>query len=818
MERKIPNIWQAVWIALDAKLKRHPILLKDFSGLTELATAELFVTGLGLFEVYLNGEKLGDEVLAPFFDDYNTQVQVLAFDVTDKLKTENRLEIFLGNGWYKGRFGFIPMPNRYGSELCAIAQLEMTSKTGETAVIATDESWSCRESPVLNSGIYDGENQDYTLPAGELTPVKRVERELTTLKPRTSAPLRITQRMPVKNVIYTSKGETILDFEQNFAGWVEIACHQKGQIHLDFGEVLVDGNFYNENYGSAVGGYTVTCDGTQRTYRPYFTYFGFRYVRVTGWEGEITGREFTGCVIHSDLPRSGWFVCGDSKVNRLYENIFWSQRSNFVDVPTDCPQRSERLPWSGDAQIFAPTACFNMDCRGFYPHYLDLMRRDQLIRNGGISNYLPQDFVFAEPTAIWGDASILIPMTLYDRYGDPSVLEQCYPMMTDWADYLLRQDEEHGGHRLWNYGFQFGDWLALDGPTDHSFKGRTEDGLVATFSWYYSMKELARAASVLGRSEDEIKYQTIANSIYDAVLAEYYTPSGRLAVDTQTAYLLALRFGLYPDKERIVSALLSRLEKDCWELTSGFAAAPTICSVLADNGMEDAALRLLLDTDYPSWLYEVDAGATTIWERWNSLMPNGMVNPSGMNSFNHYSYGSVGQYLYENIAGLKSTEPGFKRIRFAPFVNGKLGWCSAEYQSASGLWKSTWKINDNGSATITLLIPDGCEAEVHLLYSDQEPFVAQAGQWEWSYQPEVDLLCKYNPGSILRELAADPEAIAVLDKLAPAVGGMIRSGDREMQASSLGALAFLPQLGLNPETVQTMMDALSELRHSTPKH
>ena len=814
MTKKIPEKWQAHWITPAEVLKSHPILRRDFACGKPPKQAQLYISGLGLFEVYLNGEKLGDEVLTPFFDNYNIQTQVLAFDVTEKLQQENRLEILLGDGWYKGRFGMIPTTNRYGSELCAIAQLEVSGQDGQTQLICTDESWDCLESPILSSGIYDGERQDYTLQVDRTYPVQLCSRTTKTLVPRCSAPLRVTERLQVQQVLLTPKGETVLDFGQNFAGWVEIKCSQPAgtEIHLDFGEVLVDGNFYNENYRSAAGGFSVVCSGDKRQYRPHFTYFGFRYVRVTGWTGTITGREFTGCVIHSDLPRTGWFHCGHEGVNRLYQNILWSQRSNFVDVPTDCPQRDERLPWSGDAQIFAPTACYNMDCRRFYPHYLELMRLDQQCHNGGISSYLPWDPVLNDPCSIWGDAAIEIPMTLYDRYGDRAILEQCFPMMVDWSEYLYRQDQEHGGHWLLNYGFQFGDWLALDGVSESSFKGETEDGLVATFYWYHSMEQMARAAQILGKERARGRYSRMAQCIRKAAMKEYFSPNGRLAVDTQTGYLLSLRFGLYSNRERMIEGLMNRLQKDCWQISSGFAAAPLLCPVLADNGMEQVALRMLLNEQYPGWLYEVGQGATTIWERWNSLLPDGTVNPSGMNSFNHYSYGSIGQFLYERVAGLKNTAPGFTSVHFAPCVDGRLGHCEAAYDSVAGRWESKWCILPDGSLEVSLLVPEGCTATIELPFSGQEPFRVKSGLFEQTYRPQRDLLAKYSGDTLLQELSADPAAMGIVASKAPQLTGIIASGDKELGATPLSQLMFMPQLGLASDVVARLIDELGKLK------
>ena len=808
MTTTLPQQWRARWIAPAQQFDRHPILFRNFHCNQPVRQATLYVSGLGLFEVYWNGKPVSDEVLAPFFDDYGETVQTLKLNVTHLICEENHLEIWLGDGWYKGRFGMIPRPERWGNEHSAIAQLEIEYVDGTQETVITDELWSCRLSSILSSGIYDGERQDHTLPCDEVYPTKVLDRGTEMLISRDSPKLMVIERLPVQHILQTPNGETVLDFGQNFAGWVEFEADLPvgTALQLDFCEVLVNGNFFNDNYRSANGGFSVVCGGGKVTYRPHFTYFGFRYVRLTGWNGPVDEGAFHGCVIHSNLPRTGWFRCGHAGINRLYENTFWSQRSNFVDIPTDCPQRDERLPWTGDAQVFCSTACYHMDSRQLYSHFLRLLRQDQLRRGGAVANYLLQDPVLSDSCAIWGDAAIVIPMTLYDRYGDREALTESYPMMRDWAEYLLRQDDAHGGRRLYDWGFQFGDWLALDGITESSFKGGTEDGLVATFYWYHAMALMARASDILGYAEDRTRYADLAAAIRAAALEEYFTPSGRLAIDTQTAYLLSLRFGIYHDKARVISGLCRRLEKDGYQLTSGFAAAPLICSTLAGNGLADQALRLLFREGYPGWLYEVGMGATTIWERWNSMLPDGTVNPAGMNSFNHFSYGSVAQFLYENVAGLEGTSPGFTSVRFAPCIDGRLGWCEAAYDSVSGRWESGWQIHEDGSVSVFLIVPDGCTAEIALPRSTKAPFTVRAGKFELTYQPTADYRTPYGESSLLCELAADPAAAEVLEKLAPATVQMGRFGDKEARNTALGQLRFLPFLGLSPVQVDELTD------------
>lgn len=814
----LPNQWNARWIAPMEQTKRHPILFQDFSVDGPIQSAVLYITGYGLFEASLNGQKLGDEVFAPFFDDYGETTQVLTFDLRNLLQQENHLEILLGNGWYKGRFGFVPRENRYGDGFAAIAQLEIVYADGSAETVCTDETWQCRFSEIMDSGFYDGEHQDYTAPE-ETCGVKCLPIGTAHLISRDSQPLCVQERLPVREILHTPAGETVLDFGQNFAGWVEFTSQQPqgNTVTLEFGEVLEKGNFYNGNLGTADCRFTVVSDGKMRTYHPHFTYFGFRYVRVSGWQGELNQEDFSGCVISSKLGRTGWFQSGNKDVNRLYENIRWGQKANFVDVPTDCPQRAERLLWTADAQVFAPTACFNMDCREFYPHFLRLLRQDQRKRNGGIANYLPADPVFPDPCPVWGDCAVILPYTLYEFYGDSAILEKHYPMMRDWLNYLEQQDQENGGHWLCNYGFQFGDWLALDGITENSYKGGTEDALVSTLYWYNSVQLMIRTAEILKKEDDLAHYMSVEKAIRNAVLDEYFTPSGRLAIDTQTAYLLCLRFELYPNRERIIEGLKTRLAKDCYRITSGFAAAPLICSVLTENGFEKEAMRMLLREDFPGWLYQVSMGATTVWERWNSMLPDGTINPSGMNSFNHYAYGSVGQFLYENIAGLKGTAPGFRSIRFAPLIDARLGWCSAAYDSVSGHWESEWRIHEDGSVSIRLVVPENCTAKVVLPYCEKAPFTASAGELRMTYQPTADLLHPYGSNSLVEELLRDDAVKEMLEHYISHVVARATGGDREIAAAEIGRLPFPPYLLQDAENNKRLIEKLRAISVMIPQ-
>ncbi len=797
-----PDNILAKWISPRTNEERHPILYHDFTCEKGVVRATLYISGLGLFEAYINGLKAGDELLTPFFGDYSECVELLSIDITALIERNNRIEIWLGNGWYKGRFGMVPRTNRWGDTFAAIAQIDIEYDDGTTEAVSTDGSWYSVLSPVLDSGIYDGESLDYTLAPGEPAPVKTLDWGTDVLIPRYSERLAVIQRLPVKSIIQTPEGDTVLDFGQNFAGWVEFEAELPvdSMISLGFGEILVDGNFYNENYRTATKGFSVISDGLRRQYRPRFTYFGFRYVRVS--TSEPVNIEFIGCVIHSDVRRTGSFECGNADVNRLYQNALWSQRSNFVDIPTDCPQRDERLAWAGDAQVFAATACFNYDCRGFYEKYLRLLRAEQQKRGGLVSNYFPGDAILNEACSVWGDAATIVPMTLYERYAE--LPYERYFIMRDWVNAI--SDKYRNG-----FGFQLGDWLALDGITETSVKGGTEDALVASLFWYNSAILTAKAAKLLDNMEDYRRFSAMADEVRERIIGEYFSATGRLAVDTQTAYILCLRFGVFKDKEKLISWLRNRLKKDCYAITSGFAGAPLICSVLAENGMEDLALRLLLREEYPGWLHCVRLGATTIWERWNSLLPDGSVNPAGMNSFNHYAYGSIVQFMYENVAGLKSTAPGFKSVRFSPCIDARLGKCTASYDSISGRWESFWAIGCDGAVTVRLSVPEGCCAVVCLPRYKSDAFEIGEGVFELSYIPTRDFRLLYDEDSVLGDLAGDSRAIAILEQHIPAAAKMALHGDKEIKTTTLSELKNMPYMGIDPHKAALAVEEISEL-------
>ena len=812
---KMDEPWQGKWIGTAQEDAFHPVFFHDFLLKGQIASARLYVTGLGLYEAYVNGGKAGDDLLAPFCNDYNEQVQAQTYDVTALLQQgENRLEILTGNGWYKGRLGYEGKREVYGDRFQAIAELRVTLADGSEHVIGTDADWQYKGSDFECTDIYDGECLNRLLWQGKENPAKPVclmlDKRLTD---RYSLHVLVKDSLPVAEIIHTPAGEVVLDLGQNFTGYLEYTAHFPAgtRITLDHGEILQNGNFYNDNYRTAQARMIYVSDGRRETVRAHFTFFGFRYVRVTGWPGEVKKEDFTGRVVYSDLDTAMRFGSGNEKLNRLAANAFWGQRSNFLDMPTDCPQRDERLGWTGDAQVFSPTACFQRDTRAFYRKFLYDLRLDQQKHGGAVANYLPNIASMPGGSSVWGDIATFLPVTLYDYYGDREELAAQYQLMRDWLEWIFRQDEEHGGHRLWNFGFHFGDWLAQDGVTPQSMKGGTDDFFVASMYYYASARKVERAAKILENAADAEKYGKLAEAIYAAILREYFSPNGRLCVDTQTAYLLCLNFGVYVDKARLIEGLKKRFQKDCYKIKGGFVGATMMCRVLAENGMEELAAHFLFQEGFPGWLHCVNLGATTIWERWNSVLDDGAISGTGMNSLNHYSYGSVMEYVFRDLAGIQPLEPGFGRVRFAPWPTWRAGSMEAAYDSIHGVYASSWRINADGTLTVRFQVPFGCTAEAVLPGTD-EKIELTAGVFEKTYLPDHDYRLKYTLESRLEEMKDDPQAVAVLQEDFPAAYELIQTNDAEFLTMSLRDLQFLFFRGFNPQMVREGVRRLFTLK------
>ncbi len=743
----------AKWICAPFSKEIHPLFRREFNIKKAVVKARLLISGLGLYEAWINGAKVGDEFFTPHFNDYDEWVQFQTYDVTDLLKKGlNAIGVMLGNGWYKGRFGYIDgIRELYGDSFKLIAKLIVFSEDGTVSEINTDESWLCSESSVIESSIYDGEIfdsrkkiagwADINCNNSAFREAKITFPPAARLVPRLSLPVKIKQRIRPVSLIHSPADEDILDFGQVLTGWVEFSSHtaKNTEILLQFGEVLQDGCFYNENLRTAKQEFRYISDGASAFVRPHFTFYGFRYVKISGIK-DIDIRDFSACVIYSDIETCGEIETSDQKVNRLFDNSMWSQKGNFLDIPTDCPQRDERMGWTGDAQVFCTTACYNMYTPAFYRKYMWDMKLEQLRNDGAVPHVIPDVFIkIAEilekegrktnnisiitknSACGWADAATIIPWTLYRFYGDLTMLSEQYAGMKLWTDRIRRFDkEECGGTYLWTCGFHFADWLALDNEDSIDPHGATDPYFVASVYYYYSAYLTSKAAAVLGRKEDAEYYDDMAEKVKAAIKLKYFTSEGKLKIDTQTALVLALYFGLVPENhvEEARKDLLRRLTEDNMHLTTGFLGVSYLCPTLSVNGFTREAYTLFLNEDYPSWLYEVNHGATTFWERWNSVLEDGHLSNTGMNSLNHYAFGSIVEWMYEYMFGLRvlAGGEGFRRFTLSPAPNSHFEYAKMTFESPMGKIESSWgKIP--GGWEFCVEIPFDTEAEFMLPFN-----------------------------------------------------------------------------------------------------
>lgn len=815
---KMEEEWDAQWITTKEEDTYHPVFLKKIVTSKAVSSARLYISGLGLYEAFLNGEKIGHEVLTPYYSNYHDEVQYLTYDITEAVreKEEQKIEIYMGNGWYKGRFGLAGKKENFGNKFRVIAEVRLIYVDGSVEVIGTDESWEYAASNVENSDIYDGEIINHLLWEGKENNFKNavITEAEGKLVARYSLPVLEMEEIAVKEIIHTPAGETVLDFGQNFAGYVAFISKQpKGaKIVLDFGEILQHDNFYNENYRSAKSQFSYISDGKERVVKPQFTYFGFRYVRVTGWEGEIKAEDFVGKVLYSQMDMTGYIETGHKGVNKLFSNAMWGQKSNSIDFPTDCPQRDERLGWTGDAQVFSGTASYNMDTAAFYNKFIHDLRTEQKKLDGILPGVIPVfDPNAAIFSSIWGDIATFLPTVLYEHYGDKAALESYYPMMKDWVDKVTKEDIERGQKYLYDFGNQLGDWLALDGRTEQSMKGGTDEYYIGSCYYAMSVEKTADAAKVLGYTEDETYYRDLHEKISEAIIKEYFSETGRLCIDTQTGYIVALYSGIYKDKDKIIEGLKSRLYKDCYKMKGGFVGAPIMCRVMAENGLEEEAFYFLLQDGYPGWMHCIDLGATTIWERWNSVLDNGLLSGVMMNSLNHYSFGSVVEYLYSSVAGLKALEPGFKKVIITPLMNQKLKFMKAYYESVYGIYRVEWEIKKDGNVHVYVEVPFGCTALIALPFYEGKEEEVYAGTYEYDYKPTTDLRSLYTRKTLFKDMMQNPKALEIIERISPLLQHFLGSGDEEFLNESLATLERMSFLGFSQEMIDELTLELTKL-------
>lgn len=695
------------WIkGCEKNLRGGTVYLKNFRCAAKAEKAILKITALGVYEVKLNGERVGDFILAPGWTSYLNRLQVQSYDVTNLLKTENSLEVTVGQGWRA------IANKRDGSDFLGyrdtalIAELTIVYADGTAESIVTDSSWTARESKLRYTNIYDGDIYDATFKAGSARHCICVDLEKDMLIPQEGEKIVEHERMPALQVIKTPAGETVIDFGQNMTGYVEfrIKGTPGAQATISHGETLDrDGNFYNANYRSADAQIKFTCDGEEHTYKSALTFFGFRYIRLENWPDEVKKENFTAVVVHSDIRRTGYFECSDETVNKLFKNIIWGQKSNFLDVPTDCPQRNERLGWTGDAQVFIRTASLNFDVERFFKKWLRDLAADQG-RDGCVPHVVPNIFDDMGGSSAWSDAAVICPWEIYRTYGDKKILEDQFDSMKAWIDWMRERSEN--GRR--SGGSHFGDWLGLDSP-EGSYKGSTPEDLIATAYYKYSTELFIKAAHALGR--DVAEYENIPAEAAAAFRREYME-NGRVKNATQTACVLALYFDITDDRAATATQL-NELVKRAGHLETGFVGTPYLLHALSDNGYAETAYDLLLRREYPSWLYPISKGATTVWEHWDGIKPDGTMWSTDMNSFNHYAYGAVADWMYGAAAGINSDpdRPGFEHIIFHPVTDRRLDFVKASIDTRRGTVASEWR-RENGRIKYIFTVPEGCGASV----------------------------------------------------------------------------------------------------------
>jgi alpha-L-rhamnosidase len=783
-----------------------PVLCKTFLLNKDIKKARLYITGLGLYRAFINGKRVGNDYLTPGFNDYDAYLRYGTYNITGLLKEENKIEVHLGDGWYKSRFGIDGHGgDTWGSEYLLAAKLTFSGDDRQTSEITTDASWLAAPSCVISTSIYDGEERKDSPKRENYVPCKIVP---TAYKPVPYFGAPIVEKALLQPELYVSpKGEQILDFKQNMTGFCRFVCRtEKGTvIKLQYSEVLQQECFYNDNLRTAKAEYTYTSDGAVKTVEPFFTFYGFRYVKVSGME-RVEPSDFTGVVIYSDLPMTLKIQTANSKINRLIANAQWGQRGNFLDVPTDCPQRDERLGWTADAQVFSNTACFNMDCFPFYTKYLADIRADQRrYYKGDVPMYSPSlKGVAGNGGAVWADAAVIIPWNLYMNYGDRAQLQKDYPMMKDYVETMIARDNADGGSHLIISGFTFGDWLAQDGVSPQSLLGGTDNTFIRSIYYFNSVSLAAQAAGVLGLTKDNDHYAALAEAIKQAVLKEFFSETGRLAAaDTQTAHILSLYYGVYKNREKVIESLNTRLRKDLYRIKTGFTGTPLILPALMDNGMINDAYRILFNEECPGWLYAVNLGATTIWERWNSLLPDGSISGINMNSFNHYSYGSVCEAIYSRIAGLRRTAPGWRRAEIKPCPNYRLKQIDMSFDSPCGIYKTGWELLNNGKLVLHVTVPAGITAQITLpAHPGNEVLKVRGGDYEYNYTPVINFLHPFSKKTLLLDLLANDEAREILKQNLPQMYGMVAGENDEFKTMMLDEMPSVAMFGASFEDIE----------------
>ena len=738
-----PSEWTAEWISPELEEKAEdnpcPMLRKEFNLKGKIESARAYVTSLGLYEMEINGKRVGDARFTPGFSSFHKRLQYQVYDIKDYLlEGKNAVGVFLADGWYRGHLWTKSKPNIFGKELALLAQIRITYKDGTIETIGTDSSWQCTTGPILRSDLYYGEVYDarqeiprWSKPGCEYDrwkKVKKLDYSKAHLVCSPCGPAKIKEEIQPQRILRTPKGELVIDLGQNIAGIIRLQVEGESgrEITLSYCEELTpQGNFtieqldllgYQRRSGRFYQIDRYISKGGAQVFEPRFTFHGFRYVKIEGYPGKLDLSSIKGLVIYSELSRTGDFSCSNHLINQLQQNIHWSQKGNFLEVPSDCPQR-EKMGWTGDIQIYSSTACFLMDCSGFLVKWLQNLKVDQM-DNGLVPHIIPwlPDYPVYGPLGVggssgWGDACTIVPWTLYLYYRDKRILGEMYGIMKKWLGFV----ESRSRNYIWSKGMHWGDWLEPGRKTYYYFLPWAPKGYVATPFFAYSSYLLSKIARVLGKEKEADYYKDLSEKVRAAYLKKYVKKDGRTKPSRQGAYVLALVYDMVPEEMRpkLAAHLAKRVKDNDYHLDTGFLSTPHLCQVLCDNGYEDIAFKVLNQDTIPSWLYEVRKGATSVWEAWDCIKADGKLR-KGM-SFNHYAFGAVGEWLYRYIAGIGLDEesPGYKHIILSPHPGDGLTEAQAVHQSPYGEIRSAWKLSE-GKMTYGITVPANTIATVHL--------------------------------------------------------------------------------------------------------
>ncbi|KAL4888462.1 alfa-L-rhamnosidase [Aspergillus ambiguus] len=766
-----------------------------FSG-NDIERARLYITSLGVYHAYINGHSVGNHCMAPGWTSYHHHLNYQVFNVAHLLNREglNVIAVEVGEGWYATRLGFGGGPRHiYGSELGPLVQLEVQSQQNELFKLVTDSSWKYQLSAILRSEIYDGEIYDArketdgwktsTEDSLSWKPVRELDFPQAELIASDAPPVRVTEKVLPEGFFTTPSGKTVVDFGQNLVGRLLVTSIQKPRGHLvsfTHAEVLENGEIGTRPLREAACVDTLISAGQEiNNWSPQFTWHGFRYVQIDGWGREdnqdpLLPTSLCALVLHTDMTRTGWFSCSHPMVNQLHKNALWSMRSNFLSIPTDCPQRDERLGWTGDIQVFSPSANFLYNTAGMLGGWLKDVAAEQL-EDGAqsvppfvVPNVVDYCWPRLTPQAVWDDVVVLLPWNLYRSYGDIAILRRQYPSMVAWVDNGIRR----GPDRLWDPDiWQLGDWLDPTAPPVEPGDARTNGTLVADAYLVHVTSVLAQISQVLNEKEDAARYSRDAEQLKILFQNKYITSSGLVVGDTQTALALVIVFKLYSTQEQLTAmssrlAYLVKLAK--FRVSTGFAGTPIITHALSSTGNHQLAYRMLLEKNRPSWMYPITMGATTIWERWDSMLPDGTINPGEMTSFNHYALGSIINWLHQCVAGVSPIEPGWKKILIAPAPGGTIDSAEAIYDTPYGRLECCWSIREKDCFVLDLTVPPNSKALVvlpheqdHASNSCDEANGSWVGSGKYKFSSRWDNLANWPPKMIIPIMRTpEPDQIA----------------------------------------------------------